>query len=179
MFIASILCTPLIKDTKRINFVWGKQKSVKKTISPKYNFFPMVGPLYSHWQQCPSKKLYRQRIFPLSLFSKYKFNNYSHHFFVPHWSFITNFSKVFSEGKVFCEKNVLQKRNFLSYLRNIVLPLIALSKKFFKKNTYQKKTIFSKLCFFIFIRKYPHWWNLQNQSNLFSESNFQWKKRFL
>ena len=38
LFIASFLCTPLMNDAKRINFVWGKQKSVKKIISPKYNF---------------------------------------------------------------------------------------------------------------------------------------------
>ena len=63
-------------------------------------------------------------------------------FFVPHWSFITNFSNVFLKRKVFCEKKVLQKRNFLFYLRISVLPLITLSKQFFKKILIKKNFFF-------------------------------------
>ena len=39
MFIASFLCTLLMNDAKRINFVWGKQKSVKKKFLQSIIFF--------------------------------------------------------------------------------------------------------------------------------------------
>ena len=128
LFIASFLCTPLMNDAKRINFVWGKQKSVKKRISPKYNFFSMVGPLYSHWQQCPLKNFLIKESFHRNCFRNTSFN-YSDHFCAPLILYYKLF-KSFLERKVFCEKKVLQKRNFLFYLRNSVLPLITMSKFF-------------------------------------------------
>ena len=146
LFIASILCTTFMNDTKRINFVWGKQKSVKKLISPKYNFFSMVSPVYSHWQQCFLEKLSHQRFFPLKLFSKYKFQLLSSFFCAP-LIFYYKLFKSSLERIVFCEEKNLQKRIFLFYLRNSVLPLITLSKYLLWKHL-PKKNIFFRVVFF-------------------------------
>ena len=135
--------------TKRIDFFWGKQKSVKKTISWKYNFFSMVSILYSHWQQGFSKNFLIKESYHKSIFRNISFN-YSHHFFVPHWSFITNISAVFIERRVFCDKKVLRKRNFLFYLRNSLLPIITLSKRFFIKTLTKKKQFFPNYVFYLY-----------------------------
>ena len=135
MFIASILCTTLMNDTKRIHFVWGKQKSVKKIVSPKYNFSWW-------WVLCTptDNNVLRKNFLIKESFHRICFRNtsfnYSHHFLCPIDPLLQTFQTFFLKRKVFCEKKVLQKRNFLFYLRNSVLPLITmLFKTFFWKNT--------------------------------------------
>ena len=155
----------------------GNKSQWKKKFLQSINFFSMVGPLYSHWQQCPLKKPSHQRIFPKKLFSKYNFQ-VLWSFLCPIDSLLQTFQKFFRE-KSFLWKDSSAKKKFSFLSSELCTPTYNIVKFFLKKNTYQKKLIFPNYVFFIFIRKYPHWWNLQNNTNLFSDSNFQKKKHFL
>ena len=113
LFIASFLCTPMMNDANRINFVWGKQKSVKKIISPKFNFFSMVGPLYSHWQQCPLRNFLIKESFHRICFRNTSFY-YSDHFLCPIDPLLQTFQKFFQREMFSVKRKVCKKELFFS-----------------------------------------------------------------
>ena len=148
------------------------------------NNFSEVKSFFQWWVLCTpthnnvlQKKILIKESFHRKFFRSTSFNYY-HHFFVPHWSFITNFSKVFQREMFSVKRKFCKKESFFLSSEHCT-PTHKIVKIFFYKNTYQTKTLFSKICFFIFNRMYLHWWILQYQSNLFSKSNFRWKKHFL
>ena len=105
-----------------------------------------MGPLYSHWQQCPLKNFLIKEPFHRKCFRNTSFD-YSHHFFVPHWSFITNFSKVFFKEKCLLWKENSAKKKFSFLSSELCTPTHNIVKIFFYKKTTKQKQFFPNYVF--------------------------------
>ena len=147
------------------NFFWGKQKSVRKMISSKYNFSFLSLVLCTLTDNFVVQKNFHEKICKKN-FSWNIIFNYFYLSSVPRWYFLPNLSKIWSFWKWFSVKKRKEVLNmiFVFRLRSSVPPLITVSfKKLLHENAFSWTVFFVENTFFTVF--------LSNPFNKFYQTN--------